>query len=273
MCKGKEVFYWRKKIVKKAIYQMLIELTNRRMLSLALKGFAESKISKPFVRSFVRTYRINTDEMEHSVGEYQTLHELFTRRLKPGLRKADPDPYAASCPVDGILEEQGEINHDAVFTVKGLDYSIEEMLGNAEIASKYKGGYYLIIYLSPSHYHRIHSPVSGKIIKQYALGNKSYPVNRLGLKYGKFPLSKNYRVATEIETLQGKKAAVVKVGAMNINSIQTAKQEGTISKGEELGLFSFGSTVVLLFEPGLFKPAVEDEIKEMNVGETIGYLY
>ncbi|WP_070120749.1 phosphatidylserine decarboxylase [Bacillus marinisedimentorum] len=261
--------------MKKTIYRTLIELTNRRFLALAIKAFAESKLSKPFVPSFVRTYRINTDEMEYSVGEYQTLHELFTRKLKPGLRMTDPDPSAAACPVDGILEEQGEIGPEAVFTVKGLDYSIAEMLGSEENAAGYKGGYYLIIYLSPSHYHRIHSPVSGTIRKQFELGDKSYPVNRLGLKYGKYPLSKNYRLVTEIETEQEKKAAVVKVGAMNINTIQTAKQDGYIGKGQELALFSFGSTVVLLFEPGVFKPAAGEEVqevKEVKAGQTIGFL-
>ena len=109
----------------------------------------------------------------------------------------------------------------------------------------------MILYLSPTHYHRIHSPATGEIVDQWAKGKKSYPVNKWGLRYGKHPLSKNYRRITEIK-LESGHMAVVKVGAMFVNSIEIVHEAEQITKGEELAYFTFGSTVVLLFEKDTF---------------------
>lgn len=76
------------------------------------------------------------------------------------------------------------------FDIKGKRYSIVDMLGNEERAKRYAGGTYMVIYLSPSHYHRIHSPLSGSVTERFVLGRKSYPVNAAGMEYGKEPLSK-----------------------------------------------------------------------------------
>ncbi len=122
--------------------------------------------------------------------EYETLQQLFVRSLKEGLRPIDEHPDSVVSPVDAVIEDVGIITDKKEIIVKGKTYSIREMLGDDHIAEKYLHGTFIILYLSPSHYHRIHSPICGEVVKQWTLGGKSYPVNRLGLKYGKDPLSK-----------------------------------------------------------------------------------
>ena len=122
------------------------------------------------------------------------------------------------------------------------------MLGSEKLAIPYVNGKYIVLYLSPAEYHRIHAPVDGKVIKQYILGEKSYPVNKWGLQYGKNTISGNYRLLTELEMPNEKNCFHVKVGAMFVNSIELTNTSTNWKKGEEIGYFSFGSTVVMLFE-------------------------
>ncbi|MBS4161597.1 phosphatidylserine decarboxylase, partial [Klebsiella pneumoniae] len=131
---------------------------------------------------------------------------------------------------------------------------------------------YIIIYLSPQDYHRIHSPANGTLQRQYSLGSTSYPVNRIGLTYGKSPLTKNYRMISEFKHQYGS-ALLVKVGAMYINSIVMLQEAKEWRQGEEIAYFSFGSTVILLFEKGTFIPAgsLRSSLK-VKMGEVLGSL-
>ncbi|OIJ16195.1 phosphatidylserine decarboxylase [Anaerobacillus arseniciselenatis] len=257
--------------MKKKIYQSFVELSGNRFNSYLLKAFTKSKMSKLLNKSFVKVYNIDEAEMEKTLDEYESLQELFIRNLKSEARLIDQDPNSIISPVDGILADVGEINDNCTFHVKNQDYSLIEMLGNEKRAEKYKNGTYIILYLSPSHYHRIHTPVSGTVVGKWALGNKSYPVNEMGLKLGKRPLSKNFRFITEVRLRNTKHYALVKVGAMNVNSIHPTFTGNEVQKGEEMGYFSFGSTVVLLFENNAI--ALGDYIEtpmDVKVGMKIG---
>lgn len=254
------------------IYRLLIELTNGKWTSAVLHRFAKSKSSKRIVPSFAKTYKINQFEMEKPIEDYGSLHEFFIRNLKEGARPIDHAPDSVVSPVDSVIEEVGRIKADRTITVKGKVYSISEMLGNDEAMARYEEGTYMIFYLSPSHYHQIHSPVSGEVINEWTLGMKSYPVNKMGLKYGNYPLAKNYRKITEMKHKSGM-VAVVKVGAMFVNSIETTHSGEQLTKGEQMAYFTFGSTVVLLFEKGSID--LLPEIKpphHIKYGERIGTL-
>jgi phosphatidylserine decarboxylase len=255
-----------------SIYRILIELTNGKWSSVILQKFAKSQSSKRIVSSFARTYKINQDEMEKPINEYPSLHEFFIRNLKAGAREVDGDPDSVVSPVDAVIEDIGEIEADRTINVKGKIYSIAEMMGNQETMAKYEQGTYMIFYLSPSHYHRIHSPVTGEVTDQWTLGMKSYPVNKTGLKYGNYPLSKNYRKITEIRHKSGM-TALVKVGAMFVNSIETIHNGERLTKGEQIAYFTFGSTVVLLFEKDTFSllPNISTPY-HIKYGEKIGTL-
>lgn len=252
------------------LYRLMIELTNSRWTSQLIKKFATSEVSRFIVPSFVKVYKINQMEMEKSVEDYPTLHALFVRRLKAGARPSDPHPLSVVSPVDAVIEDIGSISGTNEIMVKGKTYSISEMLGKQQVLSKYINGIYMVLYLSPSHYHRIHSPLNGRIVEQWTLGGKSYPVNKWGLKYGKAPLSKNFRTITEMKHEFGH-LALAKVGAMFVNSIEVVHEGEHINKGDELAYFTFGSTVVLLFEKDTFQvlPSIQTPAP-INIGEKLG---
>ncbi|WP_010678207.1 phosphatidylserine decarboxylase [Bacillus timonensis] len=258
--------------MQKWLYRFFIELTNHRITSAILKKFSQSRVSAILIPSYAKIYNINQAEMEKNLSEFKTLHDLFVRQLKSDSRKIDQTNHTVISPVDGVIEETGIITDSKEMIVKDKQYSMVEMLGDQESLSTYIGGTYIILYLSPSHYHRIHSPISGVITKQWELGRKSYPVNRLGLKYGRDPLSKNFRKITEIR-VSDSKVAMVKVGAMFVNSIETTHTSDTVKKGEEIAYFSFGSTVILLFEKDSFTLSPEIGVsKNIKVGQVIGIM-
>jgi phosphatidylserine decarboxylase len=256
----------------KHVYRLMIELTNGKWTSVILQRFARSRISKFVVPSFAKIYKLNQEEMEKSLHEYHTLHDLFIRTLRKEVRKIDTIGNTVVSPVDAVIEDVGSINQTSEMVVKGKTYSIQEMLGSQDTVNKYLHGTYMILYLSPSHYHRIHSPIEGSIVKQWTLGSKSYPVNKMGLKYGVRTLAKNYRMITEVKTASGH-VAIVKVGAMFVNSIEKTHKGMTLQKGEEMAYFSFGSTVVLLFQKGTFQldPSIQTP-KDIRIGEKIGVM-
>jgi phosphatidylserine decarboxylase len=256
----------------KHVYRLMIELTNGKWTSVILQRFARSRISRFVVPSFAKIYKLNQEEMEKSLHEYPTLHDLFIRTLRKESRKIDTNENSVVSPVDAVIEDVGSINQTSEMVVKGKTYSIQEMLGSQETVNKYLQGTYMILYLSPSHYHRIHSPIEGTIVKQWTLGSKSYPVNKMGLKYGVRTLAKNYRMITEVKTASGH-IAIVKVGAMFVNSIEKTHKGMTLQKGEEMAYFSFGSTVVMLFQKETFQldPSIHTP-KDIRIGEKLGVM-
>lgn len=261
--------------MKQSIYRMMIELTNRPILSKWIESFARSKHSKFFIKSFAKTFSINIEEAEKTLSEYGSLHDFFTRKLKDGVRPIHVEDETVVSPVDGSIEEAGPINDDCIIHAKGKSYTVHEMLSENGVGmsekeiARFQGGYYMVIYLSPSNYHRIHSPVSGDITKQYHLGKMSYPVNKWGMKYGKDPLSKNFRVVTNIE-VKSSNVALVKVGAMFVNTIEVTHIGSELVKGQDFAYFSFGSTVVLLFERDSFKSDLPNLPHSIRMGEVIG---
>jgi phosphatidylserine decarboxylase len=254
------------------LYKAMIELTNGRMTSQFMKNFSQSKFSKKVIPHFSKIYGINLQEMKRELNEFETLHDFFTRTLKADARVIDQQQNSLISPVDAVFEDFGSIEETSDITVKGKIYSIHEMLGKEEVLEKYIGGKYAVLYLSPSHYHRIHSPIDGQVKERWTLGGKSYPVNKVGLKYGKAPLSKNYRVITEIKHSKGH-VAVVKVGAMFVNSIEITNPNDQLKKGEDIAYFSFGSTIVLLFEKDTF--TLDQSLtlpSDIKLGQVLGYV-
>lgn len=234
--------------MKEKLYQSMIELTNGKWSSSLVKGFAQSPLSKKFIPSYIRQFKIETKEMTSNLDDFSTLHEFFIRQMKVESRPINQVKKGIISPVDATVETFGDITSEGVFLVKGKVYTLQDMLGSGEIDKRYIQGKYIILYLSPSEYHRIHAPVDGEVVRQYLLGRKSYPVNKWGLQYGKKTISGNYRLLTELQMPNEKNCFSIKVGAMFVNSIELTNTSTTWKKGEEVGYFSFGSTVVMLFE-------------------------
>jgi len=255
--------------LKKKFFRYFVELTGNPLMSSLLKSITESRLSRPLVGPFAKVYHINQNEMAYPIEKYSSLQAFFTRDLKDNSRPIDPSPNTLISPVDGFLSGVGLIDDQHNFQIKNRPYSIEKIFGDEKKAARYKGGYFYVLYLSPSHYHHFHYPVTGTLISRYALGNISYPVNNLGLSLGNSPFTTNYRLLSEVQTSFGK-VAIVKVGALNVNSIQIRNSSKDCVKGEEFGYFSFGSTVILFVEKNInFKPTISNN-SEVKLGQSIG---
>jgi phosphatidylserine decarboxylase len=257
------------KKMKKALFKSFVELTGNPVSSALLKSFTSSRLSRPFIQPFSNAYRINTEEMEYPISHYKSLQELFTRHLKEGIRDVDHSPNILTSPVDGVVSGSGKIAANQTFLIKGHQYRINEIMGSEKKAAPYNDGFYYIFYLSPSHYHHFHFPVTGELVSRYALGGVSYPVNNLGLRLGQSPFSTNHRLISEVKMEFGN-VAIVKVGALNVNSIQLHSSSKKCIKGNDFGYFSFGSTVILFIENNpYFTPTVELN-SEVRVGQPVG---
>ncbi|MCA0755356.1 phosphatidylserine decarboxylase [Paenibacillus sp. N4] len=255
----------------KWLLRSMTELSSRKWISGLTGKFAQSPSSRRFISRFAAAYGIKAEEAEKPLSEYSTLNEFFTRRLKPGSREVDLAADSLVSPVDALITGAGHIREGTILNVKGQDYTIEELLNRSPRTANYMNGFYLVLYLSPTDYHRIHSPVSGRIVEREHIAGKVYPVNDFGLRHMRRVLSRNERLITYIRTENGE-TAVIKVGAMNVSSIRYVlplKEE--TAKGEELAYFEFGSTVVLLMEDGTFIPRgdIMPGVK-VRMGERLG---
>ncbi|GIN71010.1 phosphatidylserine decarboxylase proenzyme [Bacillus sp. J14TS2] len=256
--------------MKELLYRAMIRATNGPIFSKTLSRFAQSNISRPLIKPYAKIFRINLDEMAGQWSSYPNLHTFFTRRLKAGVRSINEQFDTVVSPVDGVIKEMGTVDLNQDIMVKGKRYSIAEMLGGKEQAQEFVEGTYMIIYLSPSHYHRIHSPLLVEKMDQYSLGDRSFPVNALGLKYGKDTLASNYRIITLLQH-EDVRLGMIKVGAMMINSVQVTNHNETWKKGEEIAYFSFGSTVILLFPKATFESLLQQDLPlPVKYGEPIG---
>jgi len=257
--------------MKKKLYKLMLELTHNRLYSASLRQFTQLKASKWLVPSFARTFNINKDELPINIEEYTSLSDFFSRKLKEGSRTISSAAEEIVSPVDGVVKDAGRLTEDKQFFVKGKSHSLQTMLGLDSAVERFKNGEYCVLYLSPKDYHRIHSPCQGDIYRRWALGTYSEPVNDMGLHYGKEPLATNYRLITEL-THRDRHVALVKVGALNVNSVHPSHIGSSVERGEDMAFFSFGSTVILLFEKDSirFNKLVLQGDKEVKQGECIG---
>lgn len=246
---------------------MLIQALPKKAVSRMVGRFARSPLSRRLIPLYIRRFDIDLSQVEKPWQEYKTLLDFFVRGLKPGARPIDPGEKSVVSPVDGTVYQQGRIKEGTLLQAKGINYSLDTLLGNNEEAAKcFEGGQFLTIYLSPKDYHRIHAPVAGRVLGLTYIPGSLFPVNRLGLRHVRGLFAKNERLITYLESEAGR-IAVVKVGATNVGSIKVTydpqmctnrsrrrlehkkySHDPRLDKGEEMGRFEFGSTVILLFE-------------------------
>lgn len=257
----------------KRFFRLLTELSSRKFISKLTGKIARSRLSRRWIKRFIRTYAIPAEEAEKAIDQYESLNDFFTRRLKPGSRIIDPGADTITSPVDALVTGAGWIQDGQILEVKGQDYSVEELLGRSPRTVNYERGFYIILYLSPADYHRIHTPCSGKIVEREHFPGKTYPVNDYGMRNIPRVLSRNERLITYIQSDTGE-VAIVKVGALNVSSIRYIEPlPDTVSKGDELACFEFGSTVVLLIENGTFEPRSDLMVNlKVKMGEALGVM-
>ncbi len=248
---------------------------------------------KNVLSAFARTMGINVAEAEKDLSEYGSINEFFVRRLRPGARTVDTTPAHVVSPVDGVIGQLGTIHGGELLQAKGRVYSAESLLGDATAAARFESGSFATIYLSPRHYHRIHSPTGGTITRADHLPGALFPVNAAGVMHVDALFPRNERMSCFIEGGKGG-VVVVAVGAYNVGRISAAfdpawqdggqitnrvgavKETRTydpripVAKGEEIMAFHLGSTVVLLFERSVSFAAHAVPGTEVTMGSALG---
>lgn len=226
-------------------------------------------VTQFFIKIFIKAFKIDMTEAQwEQPSAYKTFNEFFTRPLKDGIRPIAEGEDVLCHPVDGAVSQFGDIIGDNVFQAKGHTYSLTTLLGGKpELAECFKGGKFATIYLAPSDYHRIHMPVDGKLTDTLHVPGELFSVNPLTAANVPGLFARNERVVTLFDTPVGK-VAMVLVGATIVASIETvwagnitppagkyvqhwqhSDEDITLAKGDEMGRFKLGSTVVLCFEP------------------------
>jgi phosphatidylserine decarboxylase len=172
------------------------------------------------------------------------------------------DPDVVVCPADGRLEDIGDVSLGGIITVKGRGYGVAELVGDVREERRYARGAYAVIYLSPGDYHRVHAPTAGGISWVRSLPGDFFPVNAVGQRYIPSLLVRNRRVAIAIETERFGRVTVVMVGALIVGRITVStlaardvpfgahqiEPARRVERGDEIGVFHLGSTVVVLVE-------------------------
>ncbi|MGB5733220.1 MAG: archaetidylserine decarboxylase [Thiohalocapsa sp.] len=221
------------------------------------------------IRGFVRAFDVDLSEAQApSPDAYATFNAFFTRALRPDARPIDADPAVVVSPVDGVVSQIGDIESGRIFQAKGRDFGCKELLGgDAELASRFNGGAFATLYLSPRDYHRIHMPCEGSLRSTVHIPGRLFSVNPTTAAAVPGLFARNERVVCLFDTALGP-MAVVLVGAIFVGSIETVwsgritpprgskisrieagDEAQSLPRGAELGRFNMGSTVILLLPP------------------------
>lgn len=247
-------------------------------------------ILHPFLRWYVKHFRVNLEEAERPLESYDTVVAFFTRRLRAGIRPVDMATDAVVSPVDGAVYACGPIQHNTFIHAKGHPYMLEELLGDAESCRPFYDGSFCTIYLSPRDYHRIHAPYEGVIDSFHYIPGKLLPVNPPSAEMFPKLFAINERLTTFFRHTSGATFAVVKVGATNVGRIRLTYDEYVTNrwggahvttrcytegiptqKAAEIGMFEMGSTVVLLFSPEFQLESLAPDTP-VRLGQRIGCL-
>ena len=231
----------------------------------------EGRFTPQLIRWFVRRYGVNMDEAQNpDLASYRSFNDFFTRALREGAR-----PLAASdfiCPVDGAISQFGGIEHDQIIQAKGHRYSTAALVGgDGALAAQFEHGSFATLYLSPRDYHRVHMPCDGKLTRMIHVPGALFSVNPTTARGVPGLFARNERVVCVFESAHGPFVLAL-VGATIVGSMATVwhgvvnpprsrrvrewrydDREIVLKKGEEMGRFLLGSTVVMLFPRGVLE--------------------
>ena len=245
------------------------------------------------IDSFMKGFRPDlSDALLADPLGYDSFNAFFTRALRPGARPLPDDPHALACPVDGTISEIGRIDDERLLQAKGRHYTLEALLaGRRDWVERFRGGMFATIYLAPYNYHRIHMAWHGCLREAWYVPGRLFSVNRVTADGVANLFARNERVLCAFEDAALHHALVL-VGALNVGSMETvwhgevaprqprrlarlevaaAGQSFAARRGEEMGRFNMGSTVILLFPQGCIEWA--DGLvagRRVRMGETLG---
>jgi phosphatidylserine decarboxylase len=247
-----------------------------------------SKIENPLVRdASIACWRLfsDLDLSEAKKTEFKSLHDCFTRELRPGLRPVDPDPSVVVSPSDGIVGAHGRIRDTELFQIKGAPYSLLDLLGDPQLVERHRNGRFLTLRLTSSMYHRFHAPYDARIERVTFVHGDVWNVNPIALKRVERLFCKNERAVIETRLPSGEALTLVPVAAILVASIRlhfldltlNAQSRGpngfpcdaNVRKGDELGWFEHGSTIIVLAPDNFEFAANVSESARVKAGEAL----
>ncbi|TFY97365.1 archaetidylserine decarboxylase [Ramlibacter rhizophilus] len=252
-------------------------------------GLRGGALTQALIRRFIAEYGVNMDEAaDPRVESYATFNEFFTRALRVGARPLSDADFV--CPVDAAISQFGPIEHDQIFQAKGHSYSTTALLaGDEALARRFDHGHFATLYLAPKDYHRIHMPCDGQLVKMAYVPGELFSVNPLTARHVPGLFARNERVVCVFETPFGPFVNVL-VGATIVGSVATTwhgvvnpprtrevrewhyqDQNIVLRKGQEMGRFLLGSTVVMLFPKNVITFHEDWEpTRPVKLGEAMG---
>ncbi len=219
------------------------------------------------IRRIVDIYQVDLSQAKQkNIENFRSFNDFFTRELAEGAREICSGDNTIAAPVDGEVSQAGNIVNGRIFQAKKHDYSLYELLGgNAELADRFSDGKFATIYLSPRDYHRIHMPVDGLLQSMTHVPGRLFSVSQLTTREVPRLFARNERLINIFQAQTGH-VAVIMVGAIFVSSMDTVwagtitperaqphlwqyqtPEQIRLAKGEEMGRFNMGSTVILLF--------------------------
>jgi phosphatidylserine decarboxylase len=277
---NKNIFLKIKALLKEDLNFLLTNRIPRRLASRFMGVF--SKIEHPWISQpsiFLWRLFSDLDLSEAQKNKFNSLHDCFVRNLKDGARSIALDPDVITSPCDGIVGASGKIIGTELIQAKGFPYSLYDLLGDETLVNNYADGLYVTLRLTATMYHHFHSPCDGEIQKVTYIYGDTWNVNPIAISRIQKLFCKNERVIIETRMLSGHLITLVPVAAILVASIWLKfinvllhlKYPGPneiycnveCSKGEELGWFQHGSTIIV-FAPKGFKLS-----KNVKLGEKI----
>jgi len=259
---------WRERLLLQEDLNFL--LTNR-VPRIALTRFMGwfSKIRHPWLcRASIAVWRVFTelDLSDAKKAQFDSLHDCFTRELKPGARTVSADPALLTSPSDAIVGACGTVTGGSLLQAKGMPYRMQDLFGQAERAAPFEGGSYVTLRLTSSMYHRFHAPADGRIEHVSYLSGDTWNVNPIALKRVQGLFCRNERAVIRLRLSNGAPLALVPVAAILVASIRLhfldvllhlrwpgpneMPCDTPVLKGQELGWFEHGSTIIVFAPPG-----------------------
>ncbi len=272
-------------------------LVPKNALSRMVGRIARTPIPKPLRQSVIASlsslFGIKTAEAELPLSEYRSFADWFTRRLSSNARTIQAGPGNLVSPCDGTVGEYGPIENGRLVQVKGRPYTIEKLLIDQDLKSIFQNGWFITIYLSPSNYHRVHSPIDGKVTSSMHIPGHLWPVNRAGVHLVDELFAVNERIVTVIDgdKSQGMgRVGIIMVGATSVGQMTVTYDDKIVSNtktdyshtlkeysnpshlkmGDELGVFNLGSTVIILLEHSRFLLTTGGQGAAIQMGDLIG---
>jgi len=242
------------------------------------------------ISTIVRNYQVNMAEAaQPDALAYQHFNAFFTRKLRPGARRADADPTTLISPADGRISQSGAIVDGRIFQAKGQEYSASELLGGDDAAAApFRNGHFVTVYLSPRDYHRVHMPLKGTLRETVHVPGRIFSVAPFAVEAIPRLFARNERLVCHFDGEHGP-FVVVMVGAILVSSVATVwdglvippyassikrksfqGQNITLERFAEMARFNMGSTVIILLPEGMTDLDELQPQQAVKVGERLG---